>query len=409
MKLTTFPAKALFATCTSLGAGLLSQCATQQNLTNSEPTRITDNVTKIATVDTPGRCSEIISYSRSLKLLLATNSVSSDITVMSVPDLDSGNLIPIDLNKNKSGIQGLATDGEPTSVAVHPSKNIALAAVNARTGKGYLVAFDLKAAANGEQKQILKQEIGIHLDSIAISPDGRWAVVADEAEGDAKSEGAIYIVDLAGLGSGAKLKSYKVPNLATKLGRPAGRVEPEFVAIDGSSKFAVVTCQEDNAVVTISLSSNPQIRNVLKLAKGAEPDGANLIQHNGMTLLAVAEEGLDMVSIFKMDRENLSMTPSLLVKMNVRLLSGKGDRSDPEGVSMFKQGGRLYLAIAVERADKTVIMDITNPSVPRKVASVDVGSRPEGIIVEKSNGFSYILTGDEGKPGKGEVSVIRVK
>ncbi|MGJ8657542.1 MAG: hypothetical protein ACSHX6_13920 [Akkermansiaceae bacterium] len=385
----------------------LTQCAQQSNSSASQKSFEQANVRKVTTYDTPGRCSEIISYSASTKLLLTTNSVSKDITVISAPDLSSGKLTPIDQDPTKSGIQGINTNGEPTSVAVHPKKNIALAAVNGSAGR--LVAFDLNAAKSGQTKFLLDQEIGIHLDSIAISPNGKWAVIADEAEGSSSTPGAIILVDLTKLGSSSTLPVYKVAGLAEAIGRPAGRVEPEFVGIDSSSSFAAVACQDDNAVVIVPLNSSPKVASIIKLPSGSLPDGANLINYGSSKLLAIAEEGSDTVSLFQVNSANLSQTPRFITRINVRSLSGTGERCDPEGVYMFRQSGKLYLAIAIERADTTLIMDISNPSTPKKIASVPVGSRPEGIIIQKQAGKTYILTGDEGKPGKGEVSIIEVR
>lgn len=95
--------------------------------------------------------------------------------------------------------------------------------------------------------------------------------------------------------------------------------------------------------------------------------------------------------------------------MDIRSLSGTGDRCDPEGVYMFRQSGKIYRAVAIERANKTLIMDISNPSSPVRIAAIPVGSRPEGIIVQKQSNKTYVITGDEGKPGKGEISIIEVK
>jgi len=333
--------------------------------------------------------------------------VSKDITVLSLPNLATGHFSPIDFDANKAGVQGISTAGEPTSVAVHPSKNLVLSAVNG--GKSRLVAYDMSAAAQGKKKTVLDQEMGIHLDSIAISPNGKWAVIADEAEGDASTPGAILLVDISQIGSSKKLPVYKVANLAESLGRPAGRVEPEFVAIDSGSRYAAVACQDDNAVVLFSLTTNPKVSSVIKLPKNAQPDGVNLINYGSGQLLAIAEEGTDSAALYQVEGGNIHQTPKFITRMNMRSLSGNGGRCDPEGVYMFRQSGKLYLAIAIERANRTLIMDISNPSAPAKVASVPVGSRPEGIIVQQQAGKTYVLTGDEGKPGKGEVSIIEVR
>lgn len=388
----------------------LTQCAPSSNHSENPPSVKTfqkENVRKVITYNTPGRSNEIISYSSQTGLLFTTNSVSKEISVLSLTDFSKGNFSPIDMDSSSPGVQGIKTNGEPTSIAIHPSKNIALAPVNGSAGR--LTAFDISKAREGKVRIILDQEIGIHLDSIAISPDGKWAVIADEAEKKANTPGAIILMDLTNLGSSAKLPIYKVEGLAAALGRPAGRVEPEFVCIDSASRFAVIACQEDNAVVIVPLGKTPKVSSVIKLPSNSSPDGVALIQYGNGMLLSIAEEGTNSASLYFLNPNNLSQTPQLVSRINVRLLSGHTKRSDPEGIAMFRQSGKLYLAVAIERADKVLIMDISNPSSPKKIAAVPVGSRPEGIITLKQNGMTYILTGDEGKPGKGEVSIIEVR
>ncbi len=389
---------------------ILTQCTPSSNQLSNNLDQIPNNHTnirKIITYDTPGRCSEIIAYSKNTKLLLTTNSVSKDISVLSIPNLASGHITPIDFNKNKPGTQGINTNGEPTSVSIHPNRNIAFAAVNAQHGK--LIAFDLNQAKTGKTKFILDQKVGTHLDSLAISNNGKWAVIADEAEGNSKTEGAIILVNISKIGTSTHLPTYKVKDLAKAIGRPPGRIEPEFVAIDPQSRFAAVACQDDNVIVILPLNANPKVASIIRLPRISQPDGVNLLNYSpNTTLLSIAEEGTDTVSIYKINPNQLKSPPTLITRMDIRSLSGTGSRSDPEGVYMFRQTDKIYLAIAIERANKTLIMDISNPSKPIKKALIKVGNRPEGIIVQKQAGKSYIITGDEGKPGKGEVSIIEI-
>ena len=386
-------------------AFLFTQCSPQNSSQSTiENKAVSKHVTKLVTYDSPGRSAEIISYSKQLGLLLATNSVSKEIITMRLTNPAVANPQPIDTDPAKSGIQGIQLGGEPTSVACHPSKPYAFAAVNGNGGR--LVVFDLKAAAQGQKKVILDQPIGIHLDSIAVSPNGQWVVIADEAEGSATTPGNILIASTSGFTSGKNLTFRNVPGLAAALGRPSGRVEPEFIAIDPSSRFAAVSCQEDNAVAIVRLSNTPSIGSIISLGSGSEPDGVHLTSFGGRVILGIAEEANDSASFYEINPNSLKAT--LLSRVNIRNLGGQGSRSDPEGIALFNQGGRLYAAISIERANRVLILNLSNPKAPVKEALVSVGSRPEGIIALKKSGSTIVISADEGKPGRGEISFIKV-
>lgn len=297
--------------------------------------------------------------------------------------------------------------GDPTSLAVHPNRNLALIPVN--SDRGRLLTIDLDAAAKGQTTILTNQAIGIQLDSIAIAPNGKWAVIADEAEGSSSSPGNIVVADISSPSSGKSYPIYKVPNLAAALGAKQGRVEPEYVTIDKSSRFAAVSCQENDAIVLISLSATPSIQSVIKLPRNAEPDGIHLHTSRGQTLLAITEEGTDTVSLYSINTSNLKQSPRLLSRFSAAQLAGGGNRTDPEGAYIFEQSGVRHLAIAAERANSVLIMDISNPSQPKKLANVPVGSRPEGILAIKEGQQHIILSGDEGKPGSGEISFISIQ
>lgn len=393
-------------TATFAGILLVASCSNTATTPGASATS-SARVSKLVTLDSPGRSSEILSYSRTQGLLLATNSVELEVAVARLSTPAAANPQFIDFNASKSGIQGIQFGGEPTSLAAHPSRALGLAAVNG--GGGRLVVFDLAAAARGETKIVLDQKVGIQLDSIAVSPNGRWAVIADEAEGSASTEGGIVVVDLSGLGSQPSLPVKRVAGLAAALGRPAGRVEPEYVSIDSSSSFAAVSCQEDSAIALVRLGASPSLASVIKLPAGAEPDGVHLYDMGGTCLLAIAEEGRDTASFYAINKSNLSAGGRLISRVDVRNLAGNGYRSDPEGVYLFKQGGTLFCAVGVERANRVLILNMSQLSKPVKETVVGVGSRPEGVIALQSGGSTIIISADEGKPGKGELSFIKVR
>ncbi len=363
------------------------------------------NIRKIRTYDSPGRSSEVLSYSKPLQLLLATNSAQKDVQVYRLPSPASANPVPVDMDSTARGYQGLSLGGEPTSIAVHPSRAIAFAAVNG--GGGRLVILDLKAAARGEKKILLDQKIGIHLDSIAVSPDGRWVIVADEAEGSASTPGNILIAPIGQAILHKPLPFRKAAGLVEAIGQAPGVIEPEFVAVSPSSKFAAVSCQDNDAIAIVSLSQTPRVIHTIRLPRNSSPDGIHIAYQSGKLILGIAEEAADSASFYQL--ANSGVGSQLISRINVRTLAGQGSRSDPEGMVLFTQSGRHYAAIGVERANRVLIMDMVNPAQPRKAGVIGVGSRPEDIIALKSGSTTTIISADEGKPGRGEISFITVK
>ncbi|MBQ0718569.1 MAG: esterase-like activity of phytase family protein [Gammaproteobacteria bacterium] len=152
----------------------------------------------------------------------------------------------------------VALGGEPTSVAVKGA--YALAAVNTSTSftepSGNLQVIDI---ASGELKATF--DLGGQPDSIAVSPDGRYAAIVIENERDEDAgdgappqapAGFFVIVDM--LGEPADWTRREV-NLTTLDGMHfASDPEPEYVDIN-SDNIAVVTLQENNHIALIDLVS----------------------------------------------------------------------------------------------------------------------------------------------------------
>src|SRR4029453_5078454 len=118
--------------------------------------------------------------------------------------------------------------------------------------------------------------VGIQPDSIAIAPNGQYAVVANEAEGfgvgNDGGPGSLTLVDLKGFNgvtpAPLAVASIPLPSLAGLAGFSSGRtddiarlpvdntpntLEPESVAFSENSRFAYVTLQENNGVVPLAV------------------------------------------------------------------------------------------------------------------------------------------------------------
>jgi len=392
----------------------------------------------VETVDVPGFSIEIVQYHAPLKLLLATNPHWKTIDVFDVESLDPPVLHARDFNDEQPDAQGLFTVYEPTSVALHPTQPVALVAVIGRknTETGRLIAFDLREESFGAW--VLNQPVGFHPDCVAVSHDGRWAIMACEGEGDPDSPGSIWAVDLTTLTADHRAKDGPLPavevgNLGKLLRQPAGDIEPEYVAIDPQSRFAVVSCQENNTIVYVDLQqpSGPALAGFSALNPGGEPDGVSILDDvphpddpaRVGCLVAVAEEGRfdkfgnqtgQFLTLLWVAPQNLGESALVLSSTHIPTALGDKDpnkRRDPENLVAFRRGGRDIVVLAVERGDLLLAFDVTDPRKPVLCDKVKVGDRPEGVILVDNNGELLILTGDEGdgNQGPGTISFTRLQ
>ncbi|MBI4602022.1 MAG: hypothetical protein HY721_08680 [Planctomycetes bacterium] len=165
--------------------------------------------------------------------------------------------------------------GETTSVSAHPSAGFALVAVkdadkpNVNPGKVVAVAGNRIAGSVA---------VSPGPDSVHVSRDGRFAVVACEAqtpepeECDSETEdedvgGSIVVLDLREAPSRIRVAAVVTAEVLFDgflTAHPARAkspkaIEPEFVAIDPESSFALVTLQEQSAVAVVSLETAEEL------------------------------------------------------------------------------------------------------------------------------------------------------
>jgi len=381
---------------------------------------------RLKTLTDPGLTAEIVQYCPSQSLLLVTNPVEGKLEVLRVESINPLSASRVDFDEAKAGKQGLDLGGDPTSVAVHPRLPLALVVLLGR-GKGTLVGVDLRAASLG--RPLLRQSFGAHLDSVAISADGKWALIPDEAENDSNTPGAIWALDMSSITPDRNLNDtppspVSLPGLENLLKTPIGDIEPELVAFDQQSRFAAVSCQENDAVVLVDLShGQPAIVHAIHLEKGAQPDGVGVLDGvpgpKGQTgcLIGVAEEGEkgrtgNAISLWWVDPQHPSGDAVLMSRLDVRPLvdpSKPKRRLDPESVVFARMHGRILSFIGIERANCVVCLDVTDPVRPRQVGKVMVGKRPEGLIVHSVPQGLLVVTGNEGIDGTGGVSFMLVR
>lgn len=155
----------------------------------------------------------------------------------------------------------LGLSGKPASVAVTPDGQWAIVVTSK---KNLAVVIDL----NDISAPVREIALSGQPDSIAISPDGRYAAVAienkrsDEKTADGlpasplgampqAPAGNLTIIDLNGAPDAWTTREVALTNLATRFPQDP---EPEFVDINSANQ-AVVTLQENNHVVIVDLAS----------------------------------------------------------------------------------------------------------------------------------------------------------
>lgn len=203
---------------------------------------------------------EISAYDEINKRIYSTN--SKDIGV-NVYDFINGNII------FKSFIDLSTYGGVPNSVAVN-NGILAVALPNViKTDNGVVVLID-------KNSTILKTiTVGALPDMLIYTPDGKNIVVANEGEPNddytIDPEGSISIIDMSNGASNATVRNAGFTGVSidpavrifgqinTMNGiipsTPAQDLEPEYIAISTDSKKAYVSCQENNALAIVDLTS----------------------------------------------------------------------------------------------------------------------------------------------------------
>ncbi len=307
----------------------------------------------------------------------------------------------------------LAMGGEPTSVAV--LGEFALVGVNTSPDfvnpSGNLAVVDVAT-----QTVIRNIDVGGQPDSVAVSPDGRFAAVVienqrDEDLGTGAPEqlpaGFLVVVNLTGAPAGWT-------TAAVNLNFPGmlypNDAEPEYVDIN-EDNVAVVTLQENNHIALIDMATATVIddfsagttdlsqvdelderpNRVVQTSNLAgvlrEPDGVAWLNDQ---LFATADEGdLDGGSrgftVFNRNGNVVFEAGSELEHVAARIGHYNDRRSDskgnePENVEAANFGGNRYLFVNSERSSLTLVYDINDPANPQHVQSLPTALSPEGVI-----------------------------
>ncbi|MCS6774606.1 MAG: ExeM/NucH family extracellular endonuclease, partial [Thermoflexales bacterium] len=413
----------------------------------------------IATYNTGlgGNGAEIIDVRNEFGAL--TNSGHTSFDRLDLSDILSPTLI--------SRIGPSATLNGLNSLAIHPTKDLVLlvagvpvSASNPVNGK--VLAFRLSTGAF-----ITEALVGIHPDAIAISPNGNYAVVANEAEAPGQNDnggpGSISVIDLSGFDPNSptplNVVTLTLPSQASTPGFSQGRfddigrlpidnspstLEPESVAFSADSQFAFVSLQENNGVVRVEmnppytltffglystthladLTNGSGYNPVETLTAWREPDGVAVLDIGGQRYFITADEGDTRptassagvrggrtVSLFRADTGAfVADTAGGLDDLAARwgrypdTRSNRGG-SEPEVVHAVLFSGKAIAAVGLERADAVALLDITQPQTPTLFGLIPTGAAPEGVKLVARNQALYVLAANE---VSGTVTIARV-
>ncbi|QDU36898.1 hypothetical protein Mal4_11990 [Maioricimonas rarisocia] len=205
---------------------------------------------------------EIVAYDTKSRRLFVTNAETERVDVLDPAD--------------GSKLGELDPAGAPNSVAA--SKGLIAIAAEGATAQdiGHVAFFDAQSLA-----AIDTVPAGALPDMVTFSPDGRYALVANEGEPNddysVDPEGSITVIQVkrnrnryaftartAGFGA---FNADKAPLMAAGvrifgpgsdddgLATVAQDLEPEYIAVDAKSRVAVVSCQENNAFAFVDIKS----------------------------------------------------------------------------------------------------------------------------------------------------------
>ena len=306
----------------------------------------------------------------------------------------------------------LAMGGEPTSIAV--KGNHALVAVN--TSANFVNVSGTLAVVDIPTKSVVHTlNLGGQPDSIAVSPDGKYAAVVIENQRDEALAGGLppqlpagklVIVDLtAATPTAWTSRDVNLTGIATLY--PADP-EPEFLDIN-TDNVAVVTLQENNHIALVDLvtgavtthfsAGSVDLVNVdlarttpalikpdqVQSARLREPDGVTWINND---YFATANEG-DLsggsrgFTIFNKQGQVVWDSGSALDDMAIRVGHYPDRRSnskgnEPENIELGVFGSDRYLFVNSERSSVIFVYDVADPTKPVFKQVLPASTAPEG-------------------------------
>lgn len=377
-----------------------------------------------ATCDTDeGTASEIVAVSSDYMTLIYSDSPQEAVGFVDITNPMS----PVALGT-------LALTGEPTSVAV--KGDFALVGVNTSADfvnvSGHLEVVDIET-----QTSVRSIDLGGQPDSVAVSPDGTYAVIAienerDEDLGDGEipqmPAGNVVVVSIADADP-ANWTASAIDVTGTSA-YEAGDPEPEYVDINANN-VAVVTLQENNHIILIDLPSMSIINEfsagsvdldmidlteedpakILQIesddAVAREPDGVSWINTE---YFATADEG-DMLggsrgfTVFNTQGDVVFNSAETMDHLVSRIGHYPDARSgnkgnEPENIEFGVFGSDRYLFVNSERSSLVFVYDVADPTRPMLKQILPAGAGPEGGLAIPSRNLLVVASEEDSRDDK---------
>ena len=201
---------------------------------------------------------EISAYDATSKKLFITNAAANVIDIIDITNPASpDSLTNIDVTTYGGGVNSLVNLGNGYFAA-------AIEAV-VKQDSGKVVFFDT------DGNYVSMVTAGALPDMVTVTKDGSKVLVANEGEPNANydvdPEGSITIIDIsAGVASltAANVTHLDLKNAPAKIdgalfkpgATKAQDLEPEYIAVNDASTLAAVTCQENNVLILVDLTTN---------------------------------------------------------------------------------------------------------------------------------------------------------
>lgn len=286
----------------------------------------------------------------------------------------------------------ISLPGEPTSVALLGNRVLVTSDLGSHRGALHIVSL-------GERRLEKTVDLPGQPDSLAVSPDSQYVVIAIENEAldgfpDSKP-GELLVL---------QSRDWRIARVAlTGLAEIyPDDPEPEFVAVS-KDNLAALTLQENNHIVLVDLASAKVVHHFSAgrqtLVDGTvvprEPDG---IAWCSMGVVSADEGdwqgGGRSFTIFSLQGEELynsgDLTESLARRMGQYPLARTGARgSEPESVFVATYRDRELLFVVCERSNLVHLFELTEGEV-RFVQSLPTAVGPESIAFDAVRGLVVV-------------------